>query len=89
MNQRYRGIYHTELRIACSEGMLVDDNGTVSEYAPGAEYVLNGNAFHDSSMICLKGKNNGKLQIRNLERNCPAQYREYWNAMLRETESSL
>lgn len=75
MNQRYRGIYHTELRIACSEGMLVDDNGTVSEYAPGMEYVLNGNAFQDSSMICLKGKNNGKLQIRNLERNCPAQYR--------------
>lgn len=75
MNQRYRGIYHTELHIACSEGLLVDDNGRVSEYAPDSEYILNVNDFNGSPMISFKGKNNGKLQIRNLERSSLAQYR--------------
>ncbi|MDE7321669.1 MAG: SpoIID/LytB domain-containing protein [Lachnospiraceae bacterium] len=75
MNQRYRGIYHTELHIACSDGMLVDDNGTVSECAPDSEYALSSNDFKAGSIIRFEGKNNGKLQIRNLERNGLAQYR--------------
>ncbi len=75
MNQRYRGIYHAELHIACSEGMIVDVDGTVSECEPDAEYIVNGNTFQGSTVIRFQGKNNGKLQIRNLERNSLAQYR--------------
>lgn len=75
MNQRYHGIYHTELHIVCSDGMIVDDNGNLSEYGSDSEFVLNASDCKDSRVISLKGKNKGKLQIRNLERSSLAQYR--------------
>ena len=68
MNQRIRGIYHTELHIVCSEGMIVDVDGTVSECAPDAEYIVNGNAFQGSTVIRFQGKNNGKLHRATCEK---------------------
>ncbi|MDE7477884.1 MAG: SpoIID/LytB domain-containing protein, partial [Lachnospiraceae bacterium] len=75
MNQGYHGIYHTELRIACSEGMIVEQKGALSDYAPDSEVVLSANDFKYEHMICITGKNNGRLEIKNIGRNSPAQYR--------------
>lgn len=75
MNQMYRGIYHTRLCFTCSDGMIVDDNKKITEYGPDAEYILDSRDFKDGQMICLRGKNNKKLWIKNLERSSPAQYR--------------
>lgn len=75
MNQGYRGIYHTELRIVCSEGLTVVHNGEEIDYEPGSELVLRAGAFEDDHMVCITGKNNAKIQIKNIGRNSPAQYR--------------
>lgn len=75
MNQGYRGIYHMELHIACNEGLTVTHNGEVAEYAPDSELILGANDFEDGQMICIIGKNQGRIQIKNIGRNSPAQYR--------------
>ena len=75
MNQGYHGIYHTELHIACSEGLTVTHNGEITEYAPDSELVLRADGFGDGQMVCITGKNQGKIQIKNIGRNSPAQYR--------------
>ena len=75
MNQGYRGIYHTELHIVCSEGLTVMHHGEMTEYVPDSELVLSTEDFEDGQMICITGKNNGRIQITNIGRNSPAQYR--------------
>lgn len=75
MNQGYRGIYHTELHIVCSEGLTVTHNGEITEYAPDSELVLRAGGFEDGQMICIAGKNQGRIQIINIGRNSPAHYR--------------
>ena len=75
MNQGYKGIYHTELRIVCSEGLVVTQNEEVTEYAPDSEFVLSAGDFADEHMICITGKNGGRIQIKNIGRNSSAQYR--------------
>ncbi|MDE6618976.1 MAG: SpoIID/LytB domain-containing protein, partial [Lachnospiraceae bacterium] len=75
MNQGYQGIYHTELHIACSEGLIVTHNEEMTEYAPDSELVLSAGDFADEQMICITGKNNGRIQIKNIGRNSSAQYR--------------
>lgn len=75
MNRGYHGIYHTELHITCSEGMTITHHGETTEYEPASEVVLRTKDFEDDQMICIAGKNDGRIQINNIERNSPAQYR--------------
>ncbi len=75
MNQGYRGIYHTKLTLACSEGLTVTQNGEQTEYAPDAEVMLSPGDFTDGQMISVCGKNNGRVQIKNIGRSSSAQYR--------------
>lgn len=69
MNGGYRGICHTELRVTCDGGV------TVNNEDKGSEYVLTANDFKDTSMISLKAKDGGRLQIKNLGRKGNAMYR--------------
>lgn len=75
MNRGYHGIYHTELHITCSEGMMITHHGETTEYEPASEVVLRTKDFEDDQMICIAGKNDGRIQINNIERNSPARYR--------------
>lgn len=75
MNKGYQGIYHTELHIVSSEGLTVTHNEEVTDYESDSELILTAADFKDSHMICIAGKNNGKIQITNIGRNSPAQYR--------------
>lgn len=75
MTQDFKGIYHSELRIACSEGMLVERDGKVSEYEPDLQCVLDIGDLKADSHIIISGKNTGRLRIENIARNSPAQYR--------------
>lgn len=75
MNQSYQGIYHKELHITCSEGMTITRNEETTEYDPASEVLLRAEDFQDGNMICIAGKNGGRIQINNIERNNPAQYR--------------
>jgi len=75
MNKGYQGIYHTELHMVCSEGLTVMHNEEVTDYEPDSELILTAADFQDSHMVCITGKNNGKIQITNIGRNSPAQYR--------------
>lgn len=84
MNQGYQGIYHTELYISCSEGMIVDNKEEITEYAPDSEYVLSANDIKDKNVIRISGKNNGRLYIKNMERNSPAQYRGFLDCYAEE-----
>ena len=45
MNQGYQSIYHTELVIACSEEMTIDQDGKISMVPSGSEYVLTPKKF--------------------------------------------
>lgn len=75
MNQGYQSIYHAKLSIVCSEGMIIDRNGKLSEYPPDSEITFTNKDFEGNQPICIKGKNKGRLQIKNIDRNCSAQYR--------------
>lgn len=75
MTQDFKGIYHSELKITCSDGMTVECDGEVSEYDPGSQYILNIQDLKTMKHITISGKNNGRLQIENISRNSPAQYR--------------
>lgn len=75
MDQGYRGIYHKELQITCSEGMTAAHGGDLTDYAPDSELVLSAGDFQNGHMVCITGKNNGRLWIKNIGRNSPAQYR--------------
>jgi len=75
MNQGYQSIYHTKLSIVCSEGIIVDRNGKISEYPYDSEITLTNKDFEGNQPICIVGKNDSKLQIKNINRNCSAQYR--------------
>lgn len=75
MNQGYQGIYHAELSIVCNEGIIVDRNGKLLEYPPDSEITFTNKDFEENQPICIVGKNEGRLQIKNINRNCSAQYR--------------
>ena len=75
MTQDFKGIYHSELKITCSDGMIVESDGKVSEYEPGSQYVLDIHDLKTDGNITISGKNNGRLLIENIARNSPAQYR--------------
>lgn len=75
MNQGYHGIYHTELHITCSEGMVITHDGEATDYEPGSEVVLRASDFQNDQMVCIVGKNDGRIQINNIERSNPAKYR--------------
>ncbi len=75
MNQGYQSIYHTKLSIVCSEGIIVDRNGKISEYPYDSEITLTNKDFEGNQPICIVGKNDSKLQIKNINRNCSPQYR--------------
>lgn len=75
MNQGYQSIYHTELHITSSEGMVITHDGEMADYGSDSEVVLRADDFQDDQMICISGKNGGRIQINNIERNNPAQYR--------------
>lgn len=75
MNQGYQSIYHTELVIACSEEMTIDQDGKISMVPSGSEYVLTPKNFEGIGRIGITGKNQGRLQLKNLGRNSSAQYR--------------
>lgn len=75
MNQGYQSIYHTKLSIVCNEGMIVNRNGKLSECPPDSEITFTNKDFEGNQPICIEGKNKGRLQIKNMDRNCSAQYR--------------
>jgi len=75
MNQGYHGIYHTELHITGEEGFTVSHNGETTDYTPDSELVLWAEDFQDGHMVCITGKDDGRIQIANLGRNSSAQYR--------------
>ncbi len=75
MTQGYQSIYHAKLTIVCKEGIVIDQNGKLSEYSPGSEITLTKKDFEGNQPICIVGKNNSRLQIKNINRNCSAQYR--------------
>lgn len=75
MTQDFKGIYHSELKITCSEGMLVECGGKVSGYEPDSQYILDCNDLKADEHIVITGRNEGRLQIENIGRNSPAQYR--------------
>ncbi|GFI22747.1 amidase enhancer [Lachnospiraceae bacterium] len=75
MNRGYQSIYHTTLSIACSEGIIVDQNGKLLEYPPNTEITLTSKDFEKNQQICIEGKNKGRLQIKNIGRNSDAKYR--------------
>lgn len=75
MNQGYQSIYHTELVIECSEEMEIDQDGKISIFPAHSEYVLTQNQLEGDQRICITGKNNGRLQLKNIGRNSSAQYR--------------
>ena len=75
MNQGYQGIYHTELVVECSEEMIIDHDGKVLIFPPNSEYILTQKNFEGDNRICITGKNNGRLQLKNIGRNSSAQYR--------------
>lgn len=82
MNRGYHGIYHTELHITCSEGMMITHHGETTEYEPASEVVLRTKDFEDDQMICIAGKNDGRIQINNIERNSPKPgIGENWNVI--------
>lgn len=75
MTQGFKGIYHSELKLTCDEGMLVENDGKVSELDSGSQYVLNAVDLSVGEHITISGKNGGRLQIGNLARNSEAKYR--------------
>lgn len=77
MNQAYQGICHAELHISCEEGFSVsyDQDQKTTDYPPDTELVLYPRDFKDNPMICITGKNDGRIEILNLGRNSPARYR--------------
>ena len=75
MTQDFKGIYHSELKITCADGMLVERDGKMSEYEPDSQYVLNHNDLQADEHIVISGKNKGRLQIDNIARNSLTQYR--------------
>lgn len=75
MNRGYHGIYHEELHIACEEGFTVVSNGENTDYAPDSELVLRAEDFAENQVVCITGKNDGRIQISNLGRNSLARYR--------------
>ncbi len=75
MNQGYQGIYHTELHITGSEGMVITHDGETTEYEPDSEVVLRAGDFQDDQMVCIAGKNGGRIQINDIGRNSSPQYR--------------
>lgn len=75
MDQGDHGIYHTELHITSDEGMVVTQNGMITDYEPDSEFVLRAGDLQDDGMICIAANNHGRLQINQIERNSPAQYR--------------
>ena len=75
MDQGYHGIYHKELHIACSEGMVITRDGEMTDYAPDSEMVFRAGDLQNGQMLCIAGKNDSRIQINNIERNSPAQYR--------------
>ena len=70
-----QGIYHKELHIACEEGFTVSSGEEIKNYAPESELVLRTEDLEDGQMICITGKDNGRIQIADLGRNSPARYR--------------
>lgn len=75
MDRGYHGIYHAQLHITCSEGMTITYNGEVTDYEPDSEVVLRAGDFRDGQMFSIAGKNGGRIQISNIDRNNLAQYR--------------
>ncbi|MBO5145310.1 MAG: SpoIID/LytB domain-containing protein [Lachnospiraceae bacterium] len=76
-NQGYQGIYHTELILSCSEGMIVDDREKIVEYEPDSEYILRADDRKDNAVIKISSKNDGRIHIKNIGRNSSAQYRGF------------
>lgn len=75
MNRSYQGIYHSELCVSGSKGMLIDINGDEKELKPGSEYILKASDFKKNNTITIRSQGTGTLQIHNLERKDSPQYR--------------
>lgn len=82
MNQGYQSIYHTELVIACSEEMTIDQDGKISMVPSGSEYVLTGKILRESDESALlekiKAGCNSKISAETVPRNIG----ENWSVFL-------
>jgi len=75
MSEGFGSIYHTELVISCSEGLCVEADGDKKDYAPDYEFTLKKGQIKKGKFIQISGKNNGRLVIKNLNRNGSSTYR--------------
>lgn len=71
----FKGIYHEEIRVLCSNGLIVEYGKAMEEYAPDEECVIDKEYFKDEQAIKITGKNGGILSVANLKRSAEASYR--------------
>lgn len=75
MTEGFKEIYHAELSVSCSEGLCVEAGNSWTEYEPQVEFRLKKEQMKKDTVIRITGKNNGRVMIRNLNRNGTGTYR--------------
>ncbi len=75
MTDDYKSIYHSEIKIDCSEGIITEINGKISEYEAGTDYVLKADELQKNDIIKIKGKNQSAVSLKNINRSADVKYR--------------
>lgn len=71
----FNGMYHKELQLSSSEGLIVEINEKITEYKQDQICVLSNETFLGCNEVIVKSKNNGKINVLNITRNRQPQYR--------------
>ena len=80
----FAGIYHKELQVSGTEGLIIQIGEQIIECEPNQIYILNKDTISDNKEAIIKSKNNGKIKCQNIVRSSQPEYRGELNCYLSE-----